>query len=122
MRQASQSGSQPACADHAKSGGSAELNDPETLCADPWNAAHAQRNITLFVDPLFQDAGQRWSSQRGFAKWDPAKLGRCGNVTYTAGAAAAKRSDGLERLTGWVEMPWRAFGAGLYLVGKIVLR
>lgn len=100
------------------------VSDPETLCADPWNEAEVCREHTLFVDPLFQDAGRRWNVERGMTKWEkvPAALARRGSVTYVTTPAKTAGLEARERFTGWVEMPGRVFGTGLALVGRIDLR
>jgi hypothetical protein len=102
------------------------VNDPETLCADPWNEADAYRQLTVFVDPLFQDAGRQWSAERGFAKWAKvtATLACRGTVTYASGRPRpiATGSNAPQGRTGWVELPGRALGTGLPLVGRVVLQ
>ncbi len=47
-----------------------EIDDPETLCADPFNVVPVDEAIAVAVDPLFQDAGRRWSASNGLVKWE----------------------------------------------------
>ncbi|MGH8518247.1 MAG: hypothetical protein ACREUE_12400, partial [Panacagrimonas sp.] len=63
--------------------GADAVDDPETLCADPMNRGATYRQLSLFIDPAYQDAGRQWSAERGLAKWDkaPDELSRRGSVT-----------------------------------------
>lgn len=61
-----------------------QIDDPETLCADPFNEEQEYKKITLYTDPIFQDAGRRWSAGAGLEKWDKnqSDLREQGSVTY----------------------------------------
>lgn len=102
-----------------------QIDDPETLCADPWNQPGAQRGLTLFIDPAYQDAGRQWSAERGLTKWEkiPDVLARRGSVTYASGDECRRvvPNEAFERLTGCVTLR-RAFGTPLTLLGRIVPR
>lgn len=101
-----------------------QVDDPETLCADPWNKPQARRLFTLFVDPTFQDAGRQWSAECGLTKWvkAPDDLARRGSVTYAANDEDVQslRGDTFDDVTGWVRVR-RAFGTPLPLLGRIDL-
>jgi hypothetical protein len=100
---------------------SGTIDDPETLCADPCNEPAAYRRLTVFVDPLFQDAGRRWSAEHGTVKWEKqaSSLQRQGSVTYSHKAlrppSVAAEAD---RLCGWLLVPVRQRHAPK-LVGRI---
>lgn len=101
------------------------VDDPETLCADPWNQGETFKRLTLLLDPAYQDAGRQWSAERGLAKWEkaPEELAIRGSVTYVNGGATtdAVSHDAMEALAGWVTIR-RAFGIPLTLLGRIRLR
>ncbi|TDU28931.1 hypothetical protein DFR24_3312 [Panacagrimonas perspica] len=101
-----------------------KVDDPETLCADPWNKPQARRLFTLFVDPTFQDAGRQWSVECGLTKWikEPDDLAKRGSVTYATddGHVQPLRGGAFEDAIGWVRIR-RAFGTPLPLLGRIVL-
>lgn len=102
------------------------VDDPETLCADPWNHGETFERLELFLDPAYQDAGRQWSAERGLAKWEkaPDHLAQRGSVTYTndgAIAHAAVAHDAMDPLTGWLTIR-RAFGTPLTLLGRVRLR
>lgn len=63
-----------------------EIDDPETLCADPFNTPDAYRAIEILIDPVYQDAGRLWKARAGLLKWtkDPGNLTRRGSVGYVS--------------------------------------
>lgn len=100
------------------------VDDPETLCADPWNQGETFRRLELFIDPAYQDAGRQWSAERGLAKWEkaPDELAQRGSVTYVSGVAVdTVADDALAALAGWVRIR-RAFGTPFTLLGRVRLR
>ena len=104
---------------------SAELDDPESLCADPLNDAAARGKLMVFVDPLFQDAGRMWSARVGLGKWEKAAdiLQQQGSVTYPApGPGFSAQASELQRLSGWITLPGRKLGLAFPLVGRIELQ
>ena len=96
-----------------------DVDDPETLCADPWNEPAAYRTLEVFVDPLFQDAGRRWSAEQGFVKWhkQPAALKEQGLVTYLPRHAPRGRAADVAAPRGWLTIA--GAGAPSWLVGKV---
>lgn len=101
------------------------VDDPETVCADPWNRLERRGEFTMLLDPTFQDAGRQWSADRGMVKWQksPDALTRRGSVTYLRGAAAEPGS-GLQPfggLRGWVRMR-RGSGNAMPLIGRVTMR
>jgi hypothetical protein len=102
------------------------VDDPETICADPWNQGDTFQRLVLFIDPAYQDAGRQWSAERGLAKWQksPDELAHRGSVTYgdggETGVAVSPRSA-RDALAGWLIIR-RAFATPLTLLGRITLR
>ncbi|HEX7036335.1 MAG TPA: hypothetical protein VF210_11200 [Pseudomonadales bacterium] len=98
--------------------------DPEALCADPLNAAEVYSQLTVLVDPLFQDAGRQWSAARGAAKWSKEACSGGGHaVTYSAcrpANATPMAADG--NLCGWVLIRHPLLGPPLPLIGRIESR
>lgn len=81
-------------------GAGEQVDDPETLCADPLNEPSLYARLAVFVDPRYQDAGRLWSARAGLRKWhkDAAGLRNRGAVSYQppdpAGERAELRLDG----------------------------
>lgn len=82
-----------------------QIDDPESLCADPFNEDQSYRDLSVFVDPVFQDAGRLWSVRNGLVKWTKsnAVLQRRGSVTYQSNSLERSRDGdhGVEELTGY---------------------
>jgi hypothetical protein len=101
------------------------VDDPETLCADPWNRQDLRRKFTLLMDPAFQDAGRQWSADRGMVKWQksPDALTRRGSVSYVRGAVPQPERGHapLGGLNGWVRMR-RSSRHAVPLIGRVALR
>lgn len=101
------------------------VDDPETLCADRWNRQDLRAELTLLMDPTFQDAGRQWSADRGMVKWQksPEALTRSGSVSYVRGPAL-EGDTGLQPLgglRGWVRMR-RTAGNAMPLLGRVTMR
>jgi hypothetical protein len=101
-----------------------QVDDPESLCADPWNAAEAYRRVTVFVDPLFQDAGRQWSTEHGLTKWQkaPDELAQRGSVTYTTSIPATSKGAPPSQFTGWITIVGGKWARLLPLIGRIAYR
>ncbi len=89
------------------------LNDPENHCFDPQNEAEQYQRTSVFVDPPFQDVGQRWLSLRDLKKWqkDSAELTTRGRATYSKSIKASAATQ--HALTGCYLLPDFAFNSPL---------
>ena len=99
-----------------------DIDDPETICADPFNQAPVDDELTLFVDPLFQDAGRRWNAQKGLPKWEKngAQLQQDGAVSYAGPRGRIMPGDDTQdRLNGYVLLPDLLLHSPIKLIAKV---
>jgi len=98
-----------------------QIDDPETLCADPYNEEYAYKEITILADPIFQDAGRRWSAEVGLEKWKKQQsvLFEQGAVTYAKQlTVSALNKEQSNHLIGFFLLPDILFNSPLKLVAK----
>ena len=97
------------------------VDDPESVCADPFNESGVNEDLTMLVDPVFQDAGRQWSAQHGWIKWDKDKsrLLLQGSVTYPEQRATVVLSGDEEALLdGYVLLPDLLFNSTVKLIAR----
>lgn len=101
-----------------------QIDDPETLCADPYNKESAYENVIILADPIFQDAGRRWIAEIGLEKWQKkhSALIKQGAVTYNTEqlTVSALNEENVELLTGYFLMPGLPFSSPLRLVAETI--